>query len=87
MSNFMKKIGLVMEVGGVLMLAGMAIKSDCERHKAKIQLLDQQILNHCHEINEILYESKIRNLEEELEALKGEKEEGGLKLSLLFIFA
>ena len=75
MNNFMKKIGLVMEVGGIMMLAGMALSAECKRHKARIQLLDQQILNHCHEINEILYEAKIRNLEEELEALKGEKEE------------
>ena len=75
MNNFVKKIGLFMEVGGIMMLAGMAFKSECERHKARIQLLDQQILNNCHEINEILYKAKIRNLEKELEELKGEKEE------------
>lgn len=74
MNNFMKKVGLVMEVGGVLILGGMAIKSECERHKAKVQLLDQEILNSFHEIKEILYEAKIRRLEKELTELKGENE-------------
>lgn len=74
MNNFVKKIGFIMEVGGIMMLAGMAFKSECERHKAKVQLLDQQILNSRHEINEILYEAKIRRLEKELTELKGENE-------------
>lgn len=71
----LQKFGLFMEIGGILMLSGMAMKAECERHKAAVKLLDTEILKCTLEIQNILDKAKIRRLEKELAELKGEKEE------------
>lgn len=73
--NRLQKVGLFMEIGGVVGLAVMAFKAECKRHKAVMKMLDTEILNCALDIQHVLDQAKIRNLEEELEALKGEKEE------------
>lgn len=73
--NKLQKIGLFMEIGGIVGLTVMALKAGCERHKAVIKMLDTDILNCTLEIQHTLDQAKIRRLEEELAELKGEKEE------------
>lgn len=69
------KIGLMMEIGGIVTLAGMLIKTEYERHKTKRQLFDAEILNHLHNIKEICYEAEIRSLNKELDELKSQEKE------------
>ena len=66
----LQKLGLVMEIGGVIGLAAMALKAECERHKAVIKMLDAEILNCTLDIQRILDQAKIRRLEKELEELR-----------------
>ena len=73
--NKLQKLGLFMEIGGIVGLAVMAFKAECKRHKAVMQMLDTEILNCTLEIQKVLDEAKIRNLEKELAELKGEEEE------------
>lgn len=73
--NKLQKLGLFMEIGGVVGLAVMAFKAECKRHKAVMKMLDTEILNCTLDIQHILDQAKIRELEKELEVLKDEKEE------------
>ena len=72
--NKLQKLGLFMEIGGVIGLAVMAFKAECKRHKAVMKMLDTEILNCTLEIRKILDDAKIRELEEELAKFKSEKE-------------
>jgi hypothetical protein len=38
MRNFGQAVGLFLEVVGITFLTGMAIKSECDRHKAVVKL-------------------------------------------------
>lgn len=71
----LKVIGLIMELGGIAGLSVMALKAECDRHKAVTKMLNTEILNCALDIQHVLDQAKIRELEKELEELKGKKEE------------
>ena len=73
--DFKVVIGTIVEVAGVLVLAGTAIKTECERHKAVVELLNTKMKLGIVEIDSILKDVKIRKLEEELKKYKPKEEE------------
>lgn len=73
--DFKVILGTIVEVAGVLVLAGSAIKSECERHKAVVELLNTKMKLGISELDGVLKDIKIKKLEEELKKYKPEKEE------------
>lgn len=71
----LKVIGLIMELGGIAGLSVMALKAECDRHKAVTKMLNTEILNCALDIQHALDQAKIRELEKELEKIRSKKEE------------
>ena len=73
MRNFGQAVGVFLEIVGVTLLTGIAIKSECDRHKAVVKL-------HCTEcelaiegINNVVLKAENEHLKKQLE--KYQKEE------------
>lgn len=71
----LKAIGLILELGGIVGLTVMTLKSEYDRHKAVTKMLNTEILNCALDIQHILDQAKIKALEKELEELKDKKDE------------
>lgn len=76
--NVYEKIGRLivtaLEIGGIAVLAGMAIGAECKRHKTQCKLIDTEMLLQAEKINGVLKDVRIGQLEKELRV----KQKGGL---------
>ena len=68
--NRRSKIGLIMEVVSIAGLTVLVLKTECERHKTKMRLIEMEFINNCHEIDKKYYLSIIEKLEKELKKVK-----------------
>lgn len=75
MRNFGKAAGVFLEVVGVVFLTGMAIKSECDRHKAVVKLHCTECELACAEIHEVLLKAENEHLKKQLKKYENKEEE------------
>lgn len=71
--NFRQTIGLVVELVGVAMLTGFALKSECDRHKTAVKLIETEFELACTGIDKACLKMENKQLKKQLE--KYQKEE------------
>lgn len=73
MRNIGQTIGVFLEVAGITFLTGMAIKSECERHKAVIKLHVKECELACEKIDNVMLEAENEHLKKQLKKHEEEK--------------
>jgi hypothetical protein len=73
--NFGQAVGLFLEVVGVTFLTGLAIKSECDRHKAVVKLHTKEMELVIKEIEEVFLKAENKHLKEQLEKCKKQNQE------------
>ena len=75
MRSFGQAVGMVLELVGVSILTGVAIKAECDRHRAVVKLHQREFELACVEIHEAVLEAENKHLKEQLKKHESKKEE------------
>lgn len=76
MNKLLYGIGVVMEFGGILALAGIALKRNNDCYKAECKLANVELNRLCTELDGMLKDVEISMLKRELAELKTKYENG-----------
>lgn len=66
MRNLGQTIGVLLEVVGITFLTGMAVKAECDRHKAVVKLHQKEFELACKDLHGVLLEVENENLKKQL---------------------